>query len=181
VASSNSGRRPRAVVIPRRAVVGDATHAAEAIELNATYWRKHGSSGGCTYGPTTQLQGADRTCQRPHVSSVRMASLAEVTPLDGVNFIIYIKLWGEVQIFLSLKHNLLQQFPYSPSQLVSPTMPHHPLILLPKSSNFRLPPCIRGSRNGMAQGQPRQPRQTQIHPPHTRNPPRSRQTLSSKP
>jgi hypothetical protein len=37
--------------------------------------------------------------------------------------------WGGVKIFSSLKYNLLQQFPYFPSQLVGLTMPHH------------LPPC----------------------------------------
>jgi hypothetical protein len=41
---------------------------------------------------------------------------------------------GGVKIFSSLKHNLFQQFPYSPSQLVGPTMPPHLLPPLPKSS-----------------------------------------------
>jgi hypothetical protein len=40
---------------------------------------------------------------------------------------------GGVKIFSSLKHNLLQQFPYFPSQLVGPTMPHHLLLPSPKS------------------------------------------------
>jgi hypothetical protein len=36
---------------------------------------------------------------------------------------------GGVKKFTSLKHNLLQQFPYSPSQLVGPTVPRK--LLLP--------------------------------------------------
>jgi hypothetical protein len=36
-------------------------------------------------------------------------------------------------MFSSLKYNLVQQFPYSPSQFVGPTMPRHLLPLLPKS------------------------------------------------
>jgi hypothetical protein len=35
---------------------------------------------------------------------------------------------GGVKIFSSLKHNLLQQFPHFPSQLVGLTMPHHLLL-----------------------------------------------------
>jgi hypothetical protein len=41
-----------------------------------------------------------------------------------------------VKIFSSLKHILLQQFPYSPSQLVDPTAPPQLLLPLPKSSIF---------------------------------------------
>jgi hypothetical protein len=41
-----------------------------------------------------------------------------------------------VKIFSSLKYNLLQQFPYSPSQLVGPTMPRHPLSPSSKSRIF---------------------------------------------
>jgi hypothetical protein len=40
---------------------------------------------------------------------------------------------GEVKIFSSLKHIVLQQFPYSPSQLVGPTMPTHLLLPLYES------------------------------------------------
>jgi hypothetical protein len=42
---------------------------------------------------------------------------------------LYEVIGGEVKIFSSLKHNMLQQFPYFPSQLMGPTMPHH--LLLP--------------------------------------------------
>jgi hypothetical protein len=41
-----------------------------------------------------------------------------------------------VKIFSSPKHNLLQQFPYSPSQLAGLTMPRHLLLPLSKSSIF---------------------------------------------
>jgi hypothetical protein len=41
-----------------------------------------------------------------------------------------------VKISLSLKHNLLQQFPYFPSQLVGPTTSRHHLFRSPKSSIF---------------------------------------------
>jgi hypothetical protein len=42
---------------------------------------------------------------------------------------LYEVIGGGVKIFSSLKHNLLQQFPYFTSQLAGPTMPHH--LLLP--------------------------------------------------
>jgi hypothetical protein len=38
---------------------------------------------------------------------------------------LYEVIGGGVKIFSSLKHNLLQQFPYFRSQLVGPTMTHH--------------------------------------------------------
>jgi hypothetical protein len=41
---------------------------------------------------------------------------------------LYEVIGGGVKIFSSLKHNLLQQFPYFPSQLVGLTMPHHLLL-----------------------------------------------------
>jgi hypothetical protein len=41
---------------------------------------------------------------------------------------LYDVIGGGVKIFPSLKHNLLQQFPYFPSQLVGLTMPHHYLL-----------------------------------------------------
>jgi hypothetical protein len=45
---------------------------------------------------------------------------------------LYEVIGGGVKIFSSLKHNLLQQFSYFPSQLVGLTMPHH-LLPSPKS------------------------------------------------
>jgi hypothetical protein len=61
---------------------------------------------------------------------------------------------GGVKLFSSLKHNLFQQFPYSPSQLMGPTMPRHLLLPLPKSWIFQRPPLpSRGhtpSRGAMA-------------------------------
>jgi hypothetical protein len=46
---------------------------------------------------------------------------------------LYEVIGGGVKIFSSLKHNMLQQFPYFPSQLVGLTMPHHLLLPSPKS------------------------------------------------
>jgi hypothetical protein len=58
------------------------------------------------------------------------------TPADGVNFISYKVTGGGVKIFHSLKHNLLQQSPYSPYQLMDPTTSRHPLLPLSKSWIF---------------------------------------------
>jgi hypothetical protein len=41
---------------------------------------------------------------------------------------LYDVIGGGVKKFSSLKHNLLQQFPYFPSQLVGLIMPHHYLL-----------------------------------------------------
>jgi hypothetical protein len=46
---------------------------------------------------------------------------------------LYIVIGSGVKIFSSLKHIVLQQFPYSPSQLVGPTMPTHLLLPLYES------------------------------------------------
>jgi hypothetical protein len=55
--------------------------------------------------------------------TVSMTGMVRATPVDGVNLIPYTHLLGGVKTFSSLKHNLLQQFSYSLSQLVGLTMP----------------------------------------------------------
>jgi hypothetical protein len=49
---------------------------------------------------------------------------------------LYEVIGGGVKIFSSLKHNLLQQFPYFPSQLVGLTMPHHLLLYKVSGSHW---------------------------------------------
>jgi hypothetical protein len=61
-----------------------------------------------------------------------------LTESDGVNLIPYIKLWGWSKNIFIPKHNLLQQFPYSPSQLLGPTS--HVIFSSPRP-NLRSFPC----------------------------------------
>jgi hypothetical protein len=49
---------------------------------------------------------------------------------------LYEVIGGGIKIFSSLKHNLLQQFPYFPSQLVGLTMPHHLLLYKVSGSHW---------------------------------------------
>jgi hypothetical protein len=66
---------------------------------------------------------------RLHCRPTYLQGLEQLQPLYQV-------IGDGVKIFSSLKHILLQQFPYSPSQLVGPTAPPHLLLPLPKSSIF---------------------------------------------
>jgi hypothetical protein len=72
---------------------------------------------------------------------------------------LYTLIWGRVKIFSFLKHNLLQQFPYSPSQLVGPTMPCHLLLPSPKSRIFGCEAATRYGREAarLPGGEPTRP------------------------
>jgi hypothetical protein len=66
---------------------------------------------------------------------------------------LYKAIGSGVKIFSSPKHNLLQQFPYSPSQLVGPTMPRHPFFPSPKSSIFLFAPHAHNELRHGGQGE----------------------------